>query len=406
MNPSKIKILLLVIAGNILEYYDFLLFAHIGYVITPQYIPEAYAQHSHVFSLVVFSLPFIVRPVGGWFFGRIADKVSTSKALDATLRFASLASFLIAILPGHSKIGIMATIAFVFLRSMQGFALGGEYTTAGTYLMDRFVDNRSLISGTLGASGTIGSLIAFTLSALYINFFKDTEVWRLFFIFGAVATYLSYYFRSKHLHTFKRQSHGSLSRFHRVGRISIYKTLALGAITSVSCFIPMVYSNFYLTKVLGLDVNFGLIATLISLVTYVIFTPMAGYVSDRIGLPKFVSKGLMVALPLVMLGFELISRGLLLGQFFLTLCASIVGANIHVIMNQLFPLAQRSRSINTSFTIGASLGGLLPAFSGYLNIHYHISSAPFVVMSLLIFINLYLFVFRKQDRLEVAQQGS
>ncbi len=393
---NKVKILFLVIIGNILEYYDFLLFAHIGYLIIPMFIPEYYTEQSHLFALTMFALPFIIRPIGGYFFGQIADLTSTNKALEYTLFYASLASMLIAALPSYNYLGIAATIIFIILRSLQGFALGGEYTTAGTLLMDEFSRNKSFVSAILGASGTIGSIIAFSFAALYFHFFSGTEIWRLFFAFGGIATYYSSYLRKLNFAYIDISQKLSLSHkkdSYIIDRAAIYKTIALGSVTSVSCFIPMVYSNFYFTKILGLDNNIGLIATLISLITYIVVTPVVGYVSDFINLNKYLFVTFIIALPLVIIGFKLISDGLFVWtQILLTIAASIVGANIHVIMNQMFPLNKRSRNINLYFTAGASLGGLVPALSGYIIEHYNFFHTPLFILCLLLIINTYLFI--------------
>jgi hypothetical protein len=232
--------------------------------------------------------------------------------------------------------------------------------------------------------------VAFSFATLYAHSFKGTEIWRLFFAFGGVATYVSYYLRKHNLPVSQKIALSEANNSIIIERSAIYKTIALGAVTSVSCFIPMVYSNFYFTKTLGLSSDIGLAATLISLVSYIIFTPLAGYISDRIN--SHISKIFIIAMPFMLIGFQLIRSGSLLGQISLTIAASIAGSNIHVIMNQMFPLNKRSRSVNLYFTTGASLGGLIPALSGYLSVHYNFLYMPFLAIFFLLLINSYLFV--------------
>ncbi len=396
---NKTKLLFLVLVGNILEYYDFLLFAHIGYIIIPMFVPTFYAEQSQLFALTMFALPFVIRPIGGYVFGKMADLTSLNKALDSTLHYASVASILIAILPNYHHIGILSTVIFIILRSLQGFSLGGEYTTAGTFLMNQFVEKKYFFSSILGASGTIGSIIAFSFSILYVQFFPGTEIWRIFFVLGGIATYITYYIRKHHLPKLQKISLPQLNNLNTIEMSSIYKTLAIGAVTSVSCFVPMVYSNFHFTKVLGLSSNIGLTATLISLVSYILFTPIVGYISDRINIGRHLYKTFVIAIPFSALGFYLIQHGSLLGQLPLTIAASLVGANIHVIMHQLFPLSKRSRSVNLYFATGASLGGLIPALSGYISVHYHFLYTPFIAIIALLIINSFLFIKFDTDKL-------
>lgn len=375
---AKTNTIIPVFLGNIFEYYDFLLFAHIGYIITPTFIPPQYVEQSHLIALFIFSLPFIVRPAGGYIFGRIADKHSTSQALNRTLFHASIASLLIALLPSHESLGILSTIAFIILRSLQGFALGGEYTTAGSFLMDKSLTHKSLMSGLLGASGTVGSLAAFFLAFIYNTHFSDTNTWRLFFVLGALTTYGSYCYRKQHMPLLPPPSVTN-SRVNT--RTAIALTVCIGAITSVSCFLPMVYSHFYLTQILGWTSTKGLYATFISLISYIIFTPLAGYGADRVGLLRMTYVSTLMLIPLSVIGFHHIQQGDLKGQILMTLGASLVGAPIHTLMNQMFSLSQRSRRINVLFTSGASIGGLLPFLSGYMRTHYGIASTPLWVLN-------------------------
>jgi MFS transporter, MHS family, proline/betaine transporter len=388
---NKAKTLFLVLIGNILEYYDFLLFAHIGPFITPLFIPESYKSQSDLFALFAFALPFVVRPIGGYFFGRIADTVSTNKALDSTLFYAGAASFLLGVLPDHSSMGYFSTMLFLLFRSLQGFALGGEYGIAGTLLMDRFSENRHLVSGVLGASGTVGSLIAFLFSLLYITFFRNTDTWRLFFLFGGIATYYSAYLRKRKMPVIPKRAVSHANRINKIKKSAIYKTLALGAVTSVSCFIPMIYSHFYLTKVLNMSQSQGLMATFIALVGYGVLTPLVGHLHDRIPLKHPIAHSFVVAIPFAFLGWKLIEHGNLIGQIPLTLAASLSGASLHVMMNRLFPLHSRSRYVNVYFSVGASLGGLLPALSGYLSKHYEFDKTPLLSLVLLLILNAILF---------------
>jgi MFS family permease len=388
-NHNIFKKLLLIISGNIFEYYDFLLFAHIGHFIIPHFIPEHYAQQSHLLSLVLFALPFVARPIGGYFFGKMADTLSTDKALNHTLLYAGMASLMIALLPGHQSLGIASIIIFTILRSLQGFALGGEYTTAGTILMDAFPENRYFISGVLGASGTIGSMIAFLFAEIYFHFFPATQVWRLFFVLGGIVTYYSAYRRKNNPYRFPQKVSCASLHIKVTTRTAIYQTLALGAVTSVTCFVPMIYSYFYLTKILNMPTTSGLMATFISLMSYILLTPAVGYISDRVSIHRI--KLFYMAIPMAIIGFYALSQKWILGQIPLTLSASLAGANIHVWMNEMFPLQTRSRNINVYFTIGASLGGLVPPISGYMHKIYALTYTPTVVTCILLALNIYLF---------------
>src|SRR5258708_6393086 len=134
MLKSK-KITFFVVLGNILEYYDFLLFAHLGFIITPLYFTELSSKQTHILSLLLFGLSFLIRPLGGFIFGRMSDLHGRKVALVQSTKWAILPALALSFLPTYEIIGVTATYLFVAFRILQGVALGGEYPTAGTYLM-------------------------------------------------------------------------------------------------------------------------------------------------------------------------------------------------------------------------------------------------------------------------------
>lgn len=386
-----IKQRLLIIMGNVLEYYDFLLFAHIGLFIVPHFIPKASQGLSHQIALLLFALPFFIRPLGGYLIGILADRHSVHRALNQTLCYAAMASFLIAILPTYNQIGLTASLLFVCLRGLQGFALGGEYTTAGSALMAEAGSRPCLISSVLAASGCLGSLVALACSWLYITQGQGTELWRFFFLLGAIASYTNYRLRQRHLSAVPDLQPPTLSKQHLKPHYAQAAILTgvLGAIVSVSCFIPMVYSYFYLTHVRQASPAMGLMVTALSLLSYLLFTPLVGHLSDRFTRIARVSALLfLLSIPVSWLGFIWMLQGSLIGQVILTLAASLSGANVHVLMHGLFKPSYQRQSINLYFSAGTSLGGLTPALSAYTAAYY--AYTPVVVITTLLLIGSYL----------------
>jgi len=397
MNKKHIKTLCLVVCGNILDYYDFLLFAHLGHIITTFFVPDLSASDAHLLGLLLFATPFIIRPIGGYIFGKVSDLRGRSFALSETLKYASLASLGVAILPAYEQGGIICSWIFFLLRSMQGLSLGGEYPTAGTFLMEKYSKNQGLISGILVASGTVGSLFAFSFSYLYIQGYFTGHSWRIAFVLGSIATYISYYLRKKNINQKLSSSVKSVNTDISYAQ-SLFLTLLIGALVGVSCWIPMVYVNFYLTKIMHLPLNYGLKATFISLITYVICNPLFGHIADKYTSRLVMTIGAILLIPLSIIGSILITNELLVGQVFLTIGASIFGSSIHVIMNQLFPSVIRSRSLNTTFMIGASFGGLTPFVAGYFADHYNFHGVPLVMIvtiSFITFVTFYYFFYKK-----------
>lgn len=401
---KNIKMLTLIIIGNIIDYYDFLLFAHLGYIITPFFIPNLSSKEVHLLSLLLFALPFVIRPIGGYIFGRISDLKSRHQALTSSLKWASIATFGLAFLPSYENGGIICAFLFVLLRALQGLSLGGEYPTAGTHLMEQYKNHQGLISGILVASGTIGSLIAFGFAWLYINNYLTSESWRLFFILGGIVTCISYFLR-KHLKIHLNTTAETIQTSTSYSK-SIFIVLLIGIMVGLTVWLPMTYSNFYLTKILNAHADVGLQATLICLLLYIILNPFFGKMADLYTPKLMMTIAAFMIIPLSYIGFYLIQQQNLLGQVFLTIAAASFGAPIHVLMNQLFKKKNRSRCVNLFFMSGTAIGSLAPSLSGYLVDRYQITYTPVLIVSCVSFIFFVIFslIFFKNKQLNLTEQ--
>jgi MFS family permease len=375
------KILALVLIGNIIDYFDFLLFAHLGFIITPVFIPNLSTKEAHLFSLILFALPFIVRPLGGYIFGRLADSTNRVNALSISIKWAGLAAMFIAYLPSYNEGGIICSIMFIFFRALQGLSLGGEYTTAGTFLMEHYKKNQGFISGLLGASGTIGSMLAFAIAWAYYKEWVPEEFWRVAFFMGGVVSLLSYFLR-RYLHA-KIPQEDPIASEKPAYANAVILTLLTGLLVGVTTWIPMAYSNFYLTKVLNLNMEIGLYATLISLVSYVVLTPLFGKLSDQYSAKSVMTIAALGVVPLSSIGFYLVAQEHLVGQVFLTAAAASFGAPLHVFINRLFSKQNRSKNVNFCFMTGTAVGSLVPGFSGYVSDKFQIEYMPVIILSVI-----------------------
>lgn len=397
MKKEDIKLISLVVMGNVVDYYDFLLFAHLGYIITPFFMPSMDSTSSHLLSLLLFAMPFLARPLGGYVFGRISDLHDRQDALRRTIKYAGLASLGMALLPSYAFGGLLCSWMFFFLRFAQGFSLGGEYPTAGTFLMERYQQHQGLISGIMNASGTVGSLIAFGFAYLYINNYLSGEQWRIAFLIGALGANVAFFLRKK-----MPKVAPSKDRPAFVQRSDITLTVMIGALVSTSCYIPMVYSNFYLTKIYNLSPETGLLATLIALLGYVILTPVFGFVADKCGASRVMKAGAMAAIPFGLGGFLLIKQGNLMGQVLLIAVSAMFCAPIHAFMNRLFPPQKRSRFLNASFMAGTALGGLSPFLCGYFADNHQFYDVP--VLLIMLFAVSFLWLIRKEAPINYANK--
>ena len=396
VTTDKIKVFSLVIIGNIIDYYDFLLFAHLGVIITPYFLPNLDPKISHLISLTLFALPFIVRPLGGYIFGRIADLIGKNTALNQSIKWAGLATFALALLPTYEYGGIIASCSFIILRALQGFSIGGEYPTAGTFLMERYKNNQGFISSILSASGSIGSLAAFGFAFAYAHSWVSGQFWRVPFLIGGMLS-LGGYFLRQHFYDQLKFNPIDISNHQEDNEHTIpyhqgaIVVLFIGALVGVTMWLPMVYTNFYLTKILGASMHIGILATFIALISQLIVSLIFRILADRYSPHSVMMVAALGIIPLSFLGFYLIHDQNLWGQVVLIIAATSFGAPIHVVMNQLFPKKHKSRNINSFFMIGTAIGILSPALSGYLSERLQTPYVPAIMVSILGFVTFIIF---------------
>lgn len=368
------KIFIITVIGNILDYYDFLLFAHMGNLIISKFIPMSNQTVAHIFSLFIFAMSYLVRPIGGYFFGLISDKKSRSIAISRSMFLCFLATIGLGVLPYYKDIGYLSIVFFIILRFMQGCSVGGEYTTAGTYIFEMYPDRQGFFTSVLAASANLGSLLALVFAFVYFKNQHIEWLWRVGFLIGGVAAFISFLLRMslpdvKH----KKDDNSAITQC----KSPQLATLLIGFLTAVVVWIPLIYSNFYFTKILNKSTEFGMAASFIGAVSYIISTLVFGYISDRFNHYNYISFCATISVPILgVLGFYLLCQGNLFAQVVLGIGAATFGAPIHVVMNKLFSPSVRSRYINVLFSIGISLGSLMPGLSSSLVYKTKLSIIP------------------------------
>jgi Sugar (and other) transporter len=125
--PLKRRVLVAIIIGNVLEWYDFAIYGYFVSSIAKLFFPNT----DHVASLLaafgVFALGFVGRVGGSLLYGVISDRKGRGYALRASVILMAVATTAIGCLPTYQTIGRLAPILLIGLRLGQGLSLGGEF---------------------------------------------------------------------------------------------------------------------------------------------------------------------------------------------------------------------------------------------------------------------------------------
>jgi MHS family proline/betaine transporter-like MFS transporter len=368
--------------GNVAEWYDFGLYSYLaGAVLTRVFFPEA-GPWAPVYTLGAFAAAFLMRPLGGLFFGPLGDRIGRTRVLSATVVLMAAATVLLGLIPSHGAIGAAAPVLVLVVRLLQGFSAGGEYTGALTVIAEYSPDRRR---GLFGSWLEFGTLTGYTLgagaSAMVIALLPDDDLvswgWRLPFLLalplGAVGVYLR--LRLEDTPAFRQLMGRSpalatmpLRRALRILRVRYRRALlvagGLVVAWNITNYVLTNYVPTYLTSTLADHGETGTGTATSTALQVVVMTAMLAVVtplgrwSDRIGRKPILLTG---GLALVVCGLPavwLLRQGLL-GQLgglaLLGACLVCFAAVTPSTLPALFPTLVRYGGLALTFNISVSL---------------------------------------------------
>lgn len=294
-------------AGTTVEWYDFFLYGVAAAVVFPKvFFPSGDPAVGVLLALGTFAIGFIARPLGGLVFGHYGDKLGRKKLLVLSLLMMGIATFLIGLLPGYATIGVAAPLILVFLRLVQGFALGGEWGGAVLIVSEHGDPARRGYWASWPQAGVpVGQLIANGLLALLALVQPDDAFlawgWRIPFLLSAVLVGIGLYirlaveespiFRAAQARAEQRAAAGEkdalpiVEVFRRYPR-EVFTAMGARFAENVSYYIFTIVVVTYLTKnppAHQLPNSFVLNAVLIGAAVHLVTIPMWGALSDRVG---------------------------------------------------------------------------------------------------------------------------
>lgn len=283
--------------GTLFEWYDFVLYGSLAPMLAKKFFAGVDPATAFIFALLTFAVGFIMRPFGALVFGRIGDMVGRKKTFAITIVVMGLSTVGVGLLPDYATLGIVAPIALVTLRSLQGLAVGGEYGGAIVYVAEHAAPGRRAYSTSwIASTGTVGLLLSFgvLLAARELTGDSfDTWGWRLPFLFSLPLLAISVWIRLsmaespsfQKLKAEQRLSRAPVSEVFTQG-VNLRRTLlSVGLCAGMTCiyYTASLYPTFFLTQMLKVDpkqVNAVVLwVTCACLPFFIIF----GWATDRFG---------------------------------------------------------------------------------------------------------------------------
>jgi MFS family permease len=379
---AKLKTVFRVASGNFLEMYDFMVFGYFSAAIGRAYFPSTSEFASLMFSLTTFAVGFMVRPLGAILLGAYIDHIGRRKGLLVTLLLMSIGTLTIALVPGFETIGLFAPILVVLGRLCQGFSAGVELGGVSVYLAEIATPGNkgfyvSWQSGSQQVAVIFAGVIGYALSNSLPPEALDAWGWRIPLIVGCLIIPFVYLIRRTLQETdeFAARAHHPSPREVYASLVVHWRVLLTGVamvlMTSVSFYTITAYTPTFGKSVLNLTQSDALLVTLCVGISNLIWLPLMGSVSDRVGrrplLVAFSGIAILTAYPAM---WWLVNQPSFVKLLCVELWLSFIYAGYNgamvVHLTEIVPVDVRTAGFSLAYSLATTIGGSTPVIVTYL----------------------------------------
>ncbi len=361
--------------GNLVEWYDWYAYAAFSLYFAPVFFPGKDATANLLNTAGIFAVGFLMRPIGGWLFGSLADRKGRKWAMTLSVLLMSFGSLMIAVTPSYNSIGIAAPVLLLLARLLQGLSVGGEYGTAATYLSEMAGKGRRGFYSSFQYVTLIGGqLIAVGVQLLLQNLFLTTEQmqnwgWRIPFFIGAMLSLIAFYLRRnmaeteafQKTKTVEENKKGSIKELlHHPRAVLMVAGLTLGG--TIAFYTYTTYMQKFLVNTVHLTKSQSTLLTFVSLLIYACVQPLFGLLSDKIGRrPLLIGFGILGTVCTVPILTVLSHTKDQLFIFLLMMAALLIVSGYTsinaVVKAELFPAKIRALGVGFPYSVTVALFG-------------------------------------------------
>lgn len=364
--------------GNFVEWFDYAAYGYLAATIAHVFFPASDRTTGLLLTFAVFAISFLIRPLGGFFWGQLGDRLGRRTALSWSILIMSMATFCIALLPTYAQVGVLSPLLLLLVRVVQGFSASGEYAGASAFLVEYAPPGkRGLYASVVPASTATGLLLGSLLAALLTWLLDDPQMeswgWRLPFLLAAPMGIIGRYIRLRledtpvfrALEDGAEQSHTPIATLFSQFRTSIALALGAALLNAVAFYVVLSYMPTYLSEELGFGETESFLATTIALVTYIGFIFATGALSDRFGRRAMLISASLCFIVFTVPAFLLLDTGtfaiILAVQVLLGGMLTLNDGTLPSFLAEIFPTRVRYSGFAISFNLAnAIFGGTAP----------------------------------------------
>src|SRR3954471_3088336 len=385
----RIKAIFIGSMGNLVEWYDFYAYTAFALYFAPKFFPDVDPVVQQLNAAVLFAATFLMRPLGGWLFGHIADHYGRRLSLTLSAVRVCVGSLIIAVAPPYASIGLAAPAILALARVIEGLSLGGEYGASATYLSEvADPPHRGFYSSFQYVTLIGGQLTAIMVLLLLQKVFLTPDElkawgWRIPFVIGALlAVFVAVMRRNLHeTEAFVEAKKvakptGSIRGLLKYPR-ELLLVVGLTAGGTAAFYTFTTYMQTFVKQSVGMTEDQTTMVVFGSLVFAIILQPIYGALSDRIGRkPVLIFFGVVGTLATIPILTSLKDTKSPLIAFLLICAAWVFTAGYTsinaVVKAELFPTNVRALGVGVPYALTVSIfGGTAPMIALYLKTMGH-----------------------------------
>jgi len=359
-------------SGNLVEWFDFYVYAFSALYFAPAFFPKSDPTAQLLNTAGVFAAGFLMRPIGGWLFGRVADRLGRKTSMLISVTMMCGGSLVIAALPTYAQIGAWAPFLLLVCRLFQGLSVGGEYGTTATYMSEVALrGQRGFFSSFQYVTLIGGQLLAVLVIVVLEQLLTEPELkawgWRIPFVIGAIAAVVALLLR-RTLHETQtaeakaNKEAGSMAGLFKHHTPAFLTVLGYTAGGSLIFYTFTTYMQKYLVNTVHLPIKTASYVMTGALFVYMCMQPVFGALSDRIGrrnnMLLFGGLGALGTVPILtalqhttspVVAFVLIIVALAIVSFY----TSISG----IVKAEMFPPEVRALGVGLAYAVANAIFG-------------------------------------------------
>jgi MHS family proline/betaine transporter-like MFS transporter len=403
--------------GNVLEWYDFGLFAIYSPLFSQLFFPNKDHSAALLATFSIFAVGFICRPIGALLFGFLGDRGGRVQALRLSILMISIPTLLIGLLPTYSQCGIVAPILLMLIRVWQGISLGGEYSGNLIYLAETAPNKyRATVTALAGTGANFGILLASCMGGVMSYLFSETVfhawAWRLPYIISGILCLLIYATRLQmqethvfeHLKIKHQLVRNPLKVMIKENMPQVLRTLGLVCMGSTFYYFCFVYVPIFLMQREQFSLFKAANFMAVFMAAMLVLVPLAGRLCDYVGRRKMLLCNALLVTIIVVPGFYILQKNqlslMLLVMAFFTIASSLEQGTTSIAVVENYPVPARYTGLSFGYNIGNGLfGGTVPLVCEWLLMKTHSELSPaFYIMGCAIVTGLVAFFFTKETK--------